>query len=46
MAISCDSLDDEYDMTNRVFDLTSGSDEKKNRWSIPLIRSFEKEDAE
>jgi len=29
MAISCDSSGDEYYMTNRVFDFTSGSAGKK-----------------
>jgi len=40
MAISCDSSGDEYYMTNRVFDFTSGSEGKKRSVPVMLICSI------
>ena len=37
MAISCDTSGDEYYMTNRVFDFTSGSAGKKRLFTVLLI---------
>jgi len=40
MAISCDTSGDEYYMTNRVFDLTSGSAGKKRLVAVLYICSI------